>query len=331
MRWEEIAGHANVITILKNMMVSGRIPHSLLFSGPAGLGKMLMARILATALLCQGNMADPPCGVCGSCRKIAQGDYPDLTILANIDNTSLKIDQIRALKQDAALLSYYGQRRVFIIEEAQRLTTEAANSLLKLLEEPPTATVFILTAVSTYSLLPTIVSRCMALEFQPLATKVLSRFLQARGASAQQAAAMARLSGGRVGRALALLAPGGCGLRDEAVRIIAALAPADYAFAWETAAALEKLEAADQAALLRNISYVFRDLLVIGSGEAGLVFSQDIVVQLTDMAGTWHEPGIIQALAAINNAARALNTNASSRLTWEALLIKLVNTAKGGE
>lgn len=326
-RWEDIAGHGEVIKMLRNMLAAGRVPHALLFAGPAGLGKSLTARVLAAGLLCGG--ADKPCGACPSCRQAAQGTHPDLVVLAG-DGTSLKIDQIRALQHEAALAPYHGAGRVFVLEDAERLTAQAANSLLKILEEPPAGTVFVLTAASAYALLPTIVSRCRVFAFRPLSPAELTRLLTARGESPDRAAMAARLAGGRVGEAQALLAEGGLALRDRAAELASELPAGGAALVWTTGTALDKLSTAEMAQFLRHLTQVLRDMLVITSGRPELVLNQDIASRLRDMAAAWTEAGLTAALQAVRDAGRALETNANTRLTCEAMLIRLLEATREG-
>lgn len=329
MYWDDIAGHTGVINILQNMLASGRMPHALLFTGPAGIGKMLVARILAAALLCAGE-ASKPCGECLSCQKARQKSHPDLIIVPN-EGGSLKIDQVRGLQQEVALTPYYGKGRVFIIEEAERMTAQAANSLLKLLEEPPAGTVFILTASSPYALLPTIVSRCRIMPFQPLSYQALTDLLTKQGADSRQAAMAARFSGGRVGMALATLAPGGLDLRDQAAQIIEALPTAGPDLVWQLSGTLDKMESEDFLQLLRNFSYILRDLMVIKLGQEELLYNADISERLGQMADAWEEGRLTGALADVGQANRAIESNANTRLICEALLIKLMDAVKGGE
>lgn len=328
MHWNDITGHAGIISVLQNMLASGRVPHALLFTGPAGIGKMLVARILAAALLCAGE--SKPCGACLSCQKARQNSHPDFVVVPN-EGGSLKIDQIRALQQEVALTPYYGTGRVFIIEEAERMTAQAANSLLKLLEEPPAGTVFILTAASPYALLPTIVSRCRILQFQPLAYQALAELLTKQGADSRQAAMAARFSGGRVGQARAVLAPGGLDLRDQAAGMIEALPVAGPELIWQSAATLDKMAAEDFALLLRYFSYIFRDLLIIKLGQEELLYNADISDRLGQMAAYWDERRLTGALSELGQATRALDSNANPRLICEALFIKLMDAVKGGE
>jgi DNA polymerase-3 subunit delta' len=325
-RWEDIAGHGEVTAMLRNMLSSGRMPHALLFVGPAGIGKMLVARTLAAAILC-GAGRDEPCGGCPSCRLVAQGAHPDLVVLA-ADGTSLKIDQIRALQHEAALAPYYGAGRVFLVEEAERLTVQAANSLLKILEEPPVGSVFILTAASQHAMLPTVVSRCRVFTFRPLVPEALARLLAARGTDGARAAA--RLSGGRVGEALTLLAEGGLALRDAALAVVAGLPTGGASLVWTQGAALDKLSAPELTAFLRHLSQVLRDLLVIVSGREELALNSDAVDELRRAAAAWDAPRLDEALRAVGDAGRALEGNANTRLTLEAMLIHLLEAAREG-
>lgn len=314
--------------MLRNMLSSGRMPHALLFVGPAGIGKMLVARTLAAAILC-GAGRDEPCGGCPSCRLVAQGAHPDLVVLA-ADGTSLKIDQIRALQHEAALAPYYGAGRVFLVEEAERLTVQAANSLLKILEEPPAGSVFILTAASQHAMLPTVVSRCRVFTFRPLAPEALARLLAARGTDGARAATAARLSGGRVGEALALLAEGGLGLRDAALVVVTGLPTGGASLVWTQGAALDKLSAPELTAFLRHLSQVLRDLLVIVSGREELALNSDAAGELRRAAVAWDAPRLDEALRAVRDAGRALEGNANTRLTLEAMLIHLLEAAREG-
>lgn len=329
MSWEEIAGHSGVVSMLRTMLRSGQVPHALLFAGPAGLGKMLTARVFAAGLLCTDTQADKPCGSCEACRQIAQGAHPDLIELTS-DGASLKIDQIRALQHEAALAPYHGMRRVIILEEAERLTTQAANSLLKVLEEPPTETIFILTASSHHALLSTVVSRCRVLPFRSIAPDLLVSFLTAKGWGEEQASVAARLSGGRVGKALMLMAPDGLALRDRGLEITNALTTGGPEVAWETSAALDKLEEKDLADCLSYISLILRDLLVILSGQEQLLLNKDLVARLRMVAANWDEGRLCQAIAAVSETQQALTTNANTRLTCEAMFIKLLRAAKEG-
>lgn len=326
MQWNEIVGHTDNINSLRAMMAAERVPHALLFAGPDGVGKAVAAKIFAASLLCTGASAKP-CGECMSCRQVRGNSHPDL-LMARPDGASIKIDQIRELQREASLAPYYGERRVAIIEGAECMTTQAANSLLKTLEEPSGNMVFILVSNSRQQLLDTIISRCRVLNFHPLPYQVLSKALMERGFAEGQAKAAARLSGGRMGGALGLLAENGLTARNQAAGVIASLPGCSMHTLWEQAAAFEKLDRSQVVSLLNYMSYILRDILVyISSKDSKLLFNADIAETLSKEAHYWDEPRLLTALKALDFARKALAANANIRLTSEALLIKLRDAA----
>lgn len=149
---------------LSSILTRQTIPQAFLITGPRGAGKTALAGHLARALVCTG--AQPPCGSCPACVKSAAGTHPDLIWVAPEDAT-LKVDTIRALRSDAFILPNEGERKVYILDDAERMTQEAQDALLKILEEPPRFTVFVLVCYNEQSLLATILSRCTRLKLGP--------------------------------------------------------------------------------------------------------------------------------------------------------------------
>lgn len=193
-------------------VVSGVILH-----GPRSQGKATAARYIAARLNCQTlaetrSNADiavgEPCGSCSVCRQLAAATYPDLHLLAPTGRPSIGIEQVRALTQVLTLRPYTAAgTRIVIIDEAQQLTPEAQNALLKLIEEPPPATRIILVAQALEALLPTVRSRLAAVYFAPVPAVSLAEFLVAKaGVAGPRATAVAELAAGAPGLALALAA-----------------------------------------------------------------------------------------------------------------------------
>ena len=143
---------------------SGRVPHALLLRGASGNGKKMFAARLAAVLLCGSK--DFPCGECGSCRLCAAGSHPDWTdVKLEPDRREIVVDQIRDLIHSIGLTARFGRYKVVILESAELMNRHAANTLLKTLEEPPGATVFVLVSSNSAQLLPTIRSRCQSIDF----------------------------------------------------------------------------------------------------------------------------------------------------------------------
>lgn len=327
MKWTDIIGHKDHVAMLRRMESSRRMPHAVLFTGPNGIGKVMVAKILAAALLCS-HEEERPCGSCPSCQQMSYGSHPDF-LLITPDGTSIKIEQIRHLQQEASLAPYVSFRRVCIIDGAELMTTQAANSLLRILEDPPGEIIFILTAANRQILLTTIISRCMAISFHPLPDEVLAQALMMKGYIPEQAEVAARLSGGRMGIALEILAPEGFALRNQALEIMESLLEAKIEMVWKTAALLEKMERKEVLQIIRYLTYVLRDILMLVTGQGRQVlFNIDVSQELGELADWWNEGQLVKAIKEVENARRAFLANANTRLTSEALLIKIYDLAR---
>jgi len=177
MSLETIPGQARAKRFLRQLIQTGHVPHALLFSGMAGIGKASMAREFAKVLNCLDAASADSCDRCGSCHKIDGGVHPDLAWITS-EGAFIKLDQIRDLRKRIRYRPFEGAYRVIVIEDAQKLREEAANALLKILEEPPKQHIFILLALEPQMLLPTIVSRCCHVRFQPLEGDLIQRHLE---------------------------------------------------------------------------------------------------------------------------------------------------------
>src|SRR5215475_3919564 len=169
MRFESFIGNQKIISRLRKKLSEDRFPHGLIFSGPVGVGKHTCALMLAKALNCRNAPPGEFCDNCRSCRKIDSGTHPDvMTITVEEDATQIKIAQIRQLLTLLELQPLEGRNKVFIVDPADSLNAEAANALLKGLEEPPENSFFILITVNVHELLLTVRSRCQVFNFTPL-------------------------------------------------------------------------------------------------------------------------------------------------------------------
>lgn len=163
-RFEDVVGQDHVTTTLRNAIVQGRIAHAFLFSGPRGVGKTTVARLLARALNCEKGPTAEPCGSCGSCTDIAGGNALDVVEIDGASNTG--VDNIRDLNEAVRYRPASGRFKIYIIDEVHMLSTAAFNALLKTLEEPPEHVKFIFATTEVNRLPPTVVSRCQRYEFK---------------------------------------------------------------------------------------------------------------------------------------------------------------------
>lgn len=200
MGFTDILGQGWAISLLRRTIETNRIPHALVFTGPKGVGRFLTATTVAKALNCLGDVQGDCCDRCLSCTKIAKGVHPDVHLLAP-EGSSLKIDQVRGLNQEVTLRPYEGRRKVFILDQAETMTEQAQNALLKTLEEPPGRAVLVLIAPEVSALLPTLASRCSQIRFGPLPENVVAARLQEEGCDDAESHFLASLASGSLGRA----------------------------------------------------------------------------------------------------------------------------------
>lgn len=175
MRFADILGHEKPLAIINAYIQGSAFSGGFIFSGPEGIGKRMVAKIIAQELNCAAQGAKP-CGLCDSCRKIEKSAHPDLHIIEN-GEAQIKIEDIRGILREASFKPYEGAMKVFIIDNAHKLNTEAANSLLKTLEEPPKSTLIILITHKPQNIIKTVLSRCKMIKFPSLVRAQLEDFL----------------------------------------------------------------------------------------------------------------------------------------------------------
>ncbi len=204
-----IVGHEHAVDILRRTLAAKQVRHAYLFAGPQHIGKTLLAHRFAQTLLCTGG-PDPrfapsdPCNACLSCRKVLHGNHPDIHVIAKPpDKQAILIEQIRMLQSDAARRTLEGRRNIFIIQDAHEMNLQAANCLLKTLEEPEADVVLLLTVPETGLLLPTILSRVQLITMQLLpVTQIKSALVQQWEVEPEEADLIAALAAGRMGWAI---------------------------------------------------------------------------------------------------------------------------------
>jgi DNA polymerase III delta' subunit len=209
MAFQNITGNSRVKKILKLALRRQRVPNSLLFCGPEGVGKRTMALVLAKALNCL-QKTDDACEECPNCKAInkgaenrEKGGFPDVMEIFPATEV-IKIEQMTEMKKLVYLKPMTGRKRIFIINEAEKMTEDAANSHLKILEEPPLFSHIILISSNSALLLPTIKSRCRPLNFLPVAREEIEQALRERGLEEEKARITALLVRGNIEQALEL-------------------------------------------------------------------------------------------------------------------------------
>jgi DNA polymerase-3 subunit delta' len=320
MRFAEIYGHEKPIAILKSAMAKDRIAHAYLFYGMDGVGKKTTASVFARALNCGGG--DPPCDACASCRKAEHKNNPNI-ITIQAEGQFIKIGAVKEIQ--ARMTFWPGEgRRVFILQEADRMNAAAANALLKTLEEPSAGNILVLTTARPHALPLTILSRCQHLRFSPLPIAEVARFLREKeGLESAAAEILAASSGGSIGRAVEMNREDFLALRNAILELLAEDNPEDLLkrLAFAGRFGTERKEILERLRILRN---GYRDGLVLReTGEKERLMFRDRALVIEGVAGRLSGRDLLGNIAAVDAATSTIAQNANKSLTLEAMLIKL--------
>ncbi len=334
-----IIGHEWAVDFLQRSLSGGRIGHAYLISGPAQVGKALLALRLAQTLNCETG-GPAPCLACRTCRRIERGNFPDVRIAGMATQGAglkpeeaarqrdLKIDTVREWQADIMLKPYEGRRRVLILHDAERLSDAAANAMLKTLEEPPPYATIILVANTAGDLLPTIVSRCQPIKLRPVPRGQIAEALQrGHNLGAGDAELLAAWSAGRPGWALRMVeSPDELEQRQEQIDALAALAGASRAETLRWSEEQAKQFRADQAAVYATLDLWqnwWRDVLLMAAGCPEAITHVDRRGDLERVARRYDVADIHTFMRRIGAAAQQMRENVNPQLALENVLLHL--------
>ena len=341
-----IVGHRRILTLLSRALAQGTLPPALLFAGPSGIGKRRMADAVARAINCLTPVLDAPvapavegdapivlardaCGTCAACRRIERGVHPDVIAIEPGDSGSIKIEPVRDVIDRAGYRPFEARRRVVIIDQADAMQPPAQSALLKTLEEPPSASIFMLVTSLPDALLPTVQSRCPRIRFAPLMPQdVAQALVRDHEYGREEAAAVAADAEGSIGRALTAQATDLVDARESAQRLLEQTARiADPVRRLEMAkdlvgAKTPALEREKMAVCLRVLSSMLRDVgVLVERGDARVLANPDAQQQLEDVARSFDSRRATAAYQAVDEALVALERNVSPKVVagWLAL------------
>jgi DNA polymerase-3 subunit delta' len=325
-----LLGHEWAVEMLKQHLIRGSIRQSYLFTGPPGLGRRTLALRFTQALNCPNPLAPgEPCRQCKTCRQIDRMQYTDLVVIqSEIEGGTLKVDQIRAVRQSLVLKPYQGKYRLALFLRFQEANPSAANALLKTLEEAPGQAILILTADSTEQLLPTIPSRCEILRLRPVKVERLEAFLKERGAEPGSARLLAHISGGRPGYALRLMEnKEGLDFRvnrlDELLTLLRSSRHERFAYVERLVGRKKKEAETDERfreTLLLWLSF-WRDVLMCASGSRSPLINVDYSAKIVALAAKLTLPEVRILVNDAESAIDKLERNVNARLLAEVTLL----------
>jgi DNA polymerase-3 subunit delta' len=320
-----LIGHEWAVDMLQKHVVNETVRHAYLFAGAPGLGRRTLALRFAQALNCETPLEPGiPCGECRDCKQIAAMQHPDLTVIqAETEGGTLKVDQVREARRGLTFKPYQAHYRVALFLRFQEANDNAANALLKTLEEAPSYAVLILTADSPEQLLPTIVSRCEVLRLRPLRIEEVRKALESRGIERDQAKLVAHISGGRFGYALRMIEDETLlESREERINDLQNLMSASRVEKFAYADRLSKNKESLRQAFLIWLSY-WRDVM-LRSAQAGTpLVNVDRNLEIEELAGRLELPAARRQVRGLEDALEKLERNVNPRLLAEVTLLDL--------
>lgn len=323
MSFREIIGHDRPIELLKRAIENDRIAQSYLFVGNDGIGKKRVALQFAKVMNCLGesSQTSDSCDHCLSCRKINDHLHPDVLVLEP-EGQTLKVEQVRQMQRDLAYRPYEGKRRVCVLCAADRMAPNMSNALLKTLEEPPLHTVIILLANHPRLLLPTILSRCRPIRFNPLPVPIVEGWLlREMGLDSQEAHLLASLSEGSFGKALEI--------REEIAQIPrealldGLVAPRAFSRGkMETVTEALPSQRENLLLILEVVKTLLRDLVVIKTmSEGATLIHSDLSSQIKKAALDWSLSALLKRMDLLHQTTLVIRGNANTTLALEAMML----------
>jgi DNA polymerase-3 subunit delta' len=333
--FNEVEGNERLVANLRGAIKAGRVSHSYIFSGEVGIGKKLIAGCFAKALQCQRREegASDACGVCVSCKTFESGSHPDMFFVAPEKTKSIVVDDVRE-KINARMETrpYSGRYKIFIVENADKMSAAAQNALLKTIEEPASYGVFLLLCANHKTMLPTVLSRCVVLKPRPVAQeRAAARLAALTGVDRGKAALYAGYTTGNIGRSLTLLNDEEFSEMREAVSRFAP--KAGYIDETEIFGAFAALEPFKERAkeALDLLHLWFRDAAVLKeTGSDELLTNKDMVENIGAFARGCSMREILSLCGAVALAGRQLAQNAAFQLVVEVMLLKLIEARRAG-
>lgn len=329
MQWNNIVGHKQVITQLGLMQQEDRIPHAMLFCGTDGVGKSLVAEALAAAILCHAPVNNQACGHCKACRALAAGTHPDFFQIQPESETkaapAIRIEAVRKLQEEIARIPLLSERRVVIMQEADKMNEAAANCLLKTIEEPSGQIVFILLTSRPSALLDTIISRCMRVEFGILQPEELVAILHQQGIEEPLAGKLASIADGSVSKALAMQDEELLNLQTQAFDLASAAGTLGVEQLLQLAKEMSNHSRERLIQWLGFLAMIYRDLLMLYSGSGLPLYNQSDIDRLSSLLNKYHQQELLQLLQLVQDYQKRLGSNVNTQLCLEGFLIRINN------
>lgn len=323
--FDKILGHEQIKEHFRYAVQTGKVSHAYILSGEAGMGRKSLANTFALSLLCEKGMSDP-CMQCHACKQALSGNHPDLIYVTHEKPASIGVDDVREQINDTIMVrpysSYY---KIYIVDEAEKMTVQAQNALLKTIEEPPSYGVILLLTTNPEGFLPTILSRCVQLKLKPLKDEVVKEYLiQSVGVKESQAEIYSAFARGNLGKAIHLAESEEFKqMYDGVLQLLKRLKNADISDLLDYIRKL-KDEKLDIYECLDFMQMWYRDVLMYKTTkDINLLIFKDEFSSIKTLSAVSGYDGLERVLEAIDKARVRLNANVNMELVMELMLLTM--------
>jgi DNA polymerase III, gamma/tau subunits len=318
--FDEVVGNQSIVSNLKLSVQKNRIFHSYIFYAQEGSQKLFIAKCFAKLIQCENKNS---CGKCYSCKSFDFDNNPDVIYVLPSKTKNLGVDDIREqVKSQVDIKPYACKYKIFIIEHADKMTPQAQNALLKILEEPPEFIIFILLGENINNFLPTIISRCSIIKIAPVAINLIQSNLQKQNIDEKHAEIYALYSQGNIGRALKFASDENFNkIRNNVLDIIKKLQDSDVAQALSFVSEFEKFK--DDFQLVLDIIYLwYADLIVYSAtGDTSFIYNADMKDEIIKQAMNYDD--LYGKIKAVEQAKKYLHYNTNFKMTLNVMLLEM--------
>ena len=325
-RFVDIVGQEQLKEHLENALTTNKVSHAYIINGERSAGKEFIAKTFAMALQCENRQGIEPCQECHSCRQALSGNHPDIIFITHEKPNTISVDDIRSqINGDVAIKPYSSPRKIYIMNEGEKMTVQAQNALLKTLEEPPEYAVILILTTNANSLLPTILSRCVVLNMKPVRDEQIKRFLmESMEVPSYKADICTAFARGNVGKARMLAKSEEFDkVKDEAITLLKYIGEMDIN---EIVAAIKKINEYkfDVNDYLDILSIWYRDVLMFkATHDANNLIFREEIQYIRKVADKSTYEGIEEIIDALEKSKQRLTANVNFDLTMELLLLTI--------
>ena len=325
--FKDILGHEQIKEHFKNAVETGKVSHAYILSGEAGMGRKSLANAFALSLLCEKGKPEP-CMQCHACRQVLSGNHPDLIYVTHEKPASIGVDEIREQINNTIMIrpysSYY---KIYIVDEAEKMTVQAQNALLKTIEEPPSYAVIILITTNQEAFLPTILSRCVQMKLKPLKDFTIKSYLtQNLHIAEKDADICAAFARGNLGKAIHLASSDEFReLFQKVMVLVKNVGTMDISMLLDCIREMKE-QNFDIGEVLDLMQLWYRDVLMFKvTKDMNLLIFKDEYKMINETGEKVDYAGLEAILAAIDTARTRLNANVNMELAMELLLLTMKN------